>query len=118
MQLEQQEKQQGEQRTHELEMLKLKLDIEKDRPKNAGMFDPAESLRLMPSFNEDSVKEFFCCFEKAALALKWPKESWVIMVQSALKSRAQKHFNLLPKGESYSELKHLVLREYELRPES
>ena len=40
------------------------------------------------------------------------------MVQSALKDRAQKCFNLLPEGESYSELKHLVLREYELRPES
>ena len=44
MQLEQQEsqhdfKQQGEQRTHELEMLKLKLDSEKSRPKNVGMFD-------------------------------------------------------------------------------
>ena len=38
-------KQQGEQRTLELEMLKLKLDSEKSRPKNVGMFDPAKSLR-------------------------------------------------------------------------
>ena len=125
MQLEHQEsqhahdlKQQGEQRTHKLEMLKLKLDNEKDSPKNAGMFDPAKSLRLMPSFDEDSVEEFFRCFEKVALALKWPKESWVIMVQSALKGRAQNFFNLLPESEGYSELKHLVLREYEFRPES
>ena len=73
-------KQQCEQRTHELEMLKLKLDSEKSRPKHVGMFDPAKSLRLMPSFNEDSVEEFFRCFEKVALALKWPKESWVIVV--------------------------------------
>ena len=72
----------------------------------------------MPSFNEDSVEEFFRCFEKGALALKWPKESWVIMVQRALEGRAQKCFNLLPESEGYSELKHLVLREYELRPES
>ena len=99
-------------------MLKLKLDSEKSRPKNVGMFDPAKSLRLMPSFNEDSVEEFFRCFEKVALALKWPEESWVIMLQSELKGRAQKCFSLLPEGESYSELKHLVLREYELRPES
>ena len=62
-------KQQGEQRTHELEMVKLKLDSEKSRPKNVGMFDPAKSLRLMPLFNEDSVEEFFRCFEKVALAL-------------------------------------------------
>ena len=55
MQLEQQ----GEQRTHELEMLKLKLDNEKDRPKNPCIFDPAKSLRLMPPFNGDSVEEFF-----------------------------------------------------------
>ena len=80
MQLKQQEmmmKQQGEQRTHELEMLKLKLDSEKSRPKNVGMFDPAKSLRLMPSFNmfnEDSFEELLRCFEKVALALKWPQE--------------------------------------------
>ena len=58
------------------------------------------------------------CLTRLNLVLKWPKESWVIMVQSALKSCAQKCVNLLPEGESYSELKHLVLREYELRPES
>ena len=56
-------KQQGEQHTHELEMLKLKLDSEKSRPKNVGMFDPAKSLRLMPAFNEDSAEELFRCFE-------------------------------------------------------
>ena len=42
-----------------------------------GMFDPAKSLRLMPSFNmfnEDSFEELFRCFEKVALALKWPQE--------------------------------------------
>ena len=75
-QLKQQEmmmKQQGEQRTHELEMLKLKLGSEKSRPKIVGMFDPAKSLRLMPSFNEDSGEEIFRCFEKVVLALKWPK---------------------------------------------
>ena len=72
----------------------------------------------MPSFNEDSVEECFRCFEKVALALKWPKESWVIMVQSALICRAQKCFNLLPEQEGYAEHKRLVLREYELRPES
>ena len=107
MQLEMQLKQQGEQHTHGLKMVKLKLDSEKNRPKNVGMFDPAKSLRLMPSFNEDSVEEFFRCFEKVALALRWPKESWVIMVQSALKGRAQECFNLLPENEVYSELKHL-----------
>ena len=104
MQLKQQEmmmKQQGQQRTHEFEMLKLKLDSETSRPKNVGMFDPAKSLRLKPSFYEDSVEEFFRCFEKVALALKWPQESWVIMVQSALKGRAQKCFNLLPENEDY-----------------
>ena len=67
MQLKQQEmmmKQQGEQRTHELEMLKLKLDSEKSRPKNVSMFDPAKSLRLMPSFIEDSVEDFFLVLRK------------------------------------------------------
>ena len=99
-------------------MLKLKLDSEKSRSKNVGMFDPAKSLRLMPLFNEDYVEEFFRCFEKVALALKWPKESWVIMVQRALKGRAQKCFNMLPENEGYAELKHLALREYKLRSES
>ena len=40
------------------------------------------------------------------------------MVQSALRGRAQKCVNLLHENEGYSELKHLVLRKYELRPES
>ena len=53
-------------------MLKVKLDIEKDRPKNVGMFDLAKSLRLMPSFNEDTTEECFRCYKKVALALKWP----------------------------------------------
>ena len=61
---------------------------------------------------------FFVVSRKSALALKWPQESWVITVQSALKGRAQKCFNLLPESEGYAELKRLVLREYELRPES
>ena len=106
----------GEQHTHELEMWKIKLDSEKGRPKNVGMFDPAKFLRLLPLFNEGYVEQFFRCFEKVALALKWSEESWVIMVQKALKGRAQKCFNLSPEG--YSELKRLVLREYELIPES
>ena len=44
-------RQQGEQRTHELEMLKLTLDNEKGRSKNGGICDPAKSLRLTSSFN-------------------------------------------------------------------
>ena len=72
----------------------------------------------MPSFNEDSVEDFVRCFEKVALARKWPQESWVIMVQSELKGRAQKCFNLLPENEGYAEMERLLLREYELRPES
>ena len=40
------------------------------------------------------------------------------MVQSALNGRAQKCFNLVPENEGYAELKRLMLREYELRPES
>ena len=48
MQLEQQEKQQSEQSEQRtLEMVKLKLDNKKDRPKNAGMFDPAKSRLKM-----------------------------------------------------------------------
>ncbi|KAG7158146.1 hypothetical protein Hamer_G008762, partial [Homarus americanus] len=41
-------------------------------------FDPARAARLMPTFSEETVDEFFIAFERLATTLKWPIEFWPI----------------------------------------
>ena len=68
---------------HELQMARWGKLSPSDR---ASAFDPA---RLVPPFQEKEVDKYFAHFEKVADSLNWPKESWVLLLQSILVGKAQ-----------------------------
>ena len=71
-------------REHELKMASLGKQSPSDR---ASVFDPARNIRLVPPFQEKEVDKYFAHFEKVADSLNWPKESWVLLLQSVLVGR-------------------------------
>ena len=68
-------------REHELKMASLGKQSPSDK---ASVFDPARNIRLVPPFQEKEVDKYFAHFEKVADSLNWPKESWVLLLQSVL----------------------------------
>ena len=73
-------------REHELKMASLGKHPPSDK---ASVFDPARNIRLVPPFQEKEVDKYFAHFEKVADSLNWPKESWVLLLQSVLVGKAQ-----------------------------
>ena len=63
-----------------------------DRP---SAFDPARNIRLVHLFQEKEVDKYFAHFGKVADSLNWPKESWVLLLQSALVGKAQEIYGSL-----------------------
>ena len=61
----------------------------------ASTFDPARSIRLVPPFQEKEVDKYFAHFENVADSLNWPKESWVLLLQSVLVGKAQEIYGSL-----------------------
>ena len=49
----------------------------------------------MPPFQEKEVDKYFAHFEKVADSLNWPKESWVLLLQSVLVGKAQEIYGSL-----------------------
>ena len=85
-------KKEAAEREHELKMPGLSKHPSSDK---ASVFDPARNLRLVPPFQEKEVDKYFAHFEKAADSLNWPKESWVLLLQSILVGKAQEIYGSL-----------------------
>ena len=79
-------------REHELKMSSLGKQSPSDK---ASAFDPARNIRLVPPFQEKEVDKYFAHFEKVADSLNWPKESWVLLLQSVLVGKAQEIYGSL-----------------------
>ena len=79
-------------REHELKMASLGKQSPSDK---ASAFDPARNIRLVPPFQEKEVDKYFAHFEKVADSLNWPKESWVLLLQSVLVGKAQEIYGSL-----------------------
>ena len=104
-------------REHELKMASLG----KHSPSvKASAFDPARNIRLVPPFQEKEVDKYFAHFEKVADSLNWPKESWVLLLQSVLVGKAQEIYGSLSVEQSsnYEHVKEAILKAYELVPEA
>ena len=86
----------------------------------ASVFDPARNIRLVPPFQEKEVDKYFAHFEKVADSLNWPKESWVLLLQSVLVGKAQEIYGSLSveKSSNYEHVKEAILKAYELVPEA
>ena len=104
-------------REHELKMACLGKHSPSDK---ASAFDPARNIRLVPPFQEKEVDKYFAHFEKVADSLNWPKESWVLLLQSVLVGKAQEIYGSLSVEQSsnYEHVKEAVLEAYELVPEA
>ena len=104
-------------REHELKMASLGKQSPSDK---AGVFDPARNIRLVPPFQEKEVDKYFAHFEKVADSLNWPKESWVLLLQSVLVGKAQEIYGSLSVEQSsnYEHVKEAILKAYELVPEA
>ena len=74
----------------------------------------------MPTFSEIEVDKYFLHFEKVACSLKWPEESWTLLLQSTLVGKVQETYSALSIEEScrYEVVKAAVLKAYELVPEA
>ena len=104
-------------REHELKMASLGIHTPKDK---SSAFDPARNIRLVPPFQEKEVDKYFAHFEKVADSLNWPKESWVLLLQSVLVGKAQEICGSLSVEQSsnYEHVKEAILKAYELVPEA
>ena len=104
-------------REHELKMATLGIHTPKDK---SSVFDPARNIRLVPPFQEKEVDKYFAHFEKVADSLNWPKESWVLLLQSVLVGKAQEIYGSLSVEQSsnYEHVKEAILKAYELVPEA
>ena len=104
-------------REHELKMAGLGIHSPKDK---ASAFDPARNIRLVPPFQEKEVDKYFAHFEKVADSLNWPKESWVLSLQSVLVGKVQEIYGSLSVEQSsnYEHVKEAILKAYELVPEA
>ena len=104
-------------REHELKMAGLGKQSPSDR---ASVFDPVRNIRLVPPFQEKEVDKYFAHFEKVADSLNWPKESWVLLLQSVLVGKAQEIYGSLSVEQSsnYEHVKEAILKAYELVPEA
>ena len=104
-------------REHELKMAGLGIHTPIDK---ASAFDPARNIRLVPPFQEKEVDKYFVHFEKVADSLNWPKESWVLLLQSVLVGKAQEIYGSLSVEQSsnYEHVKEAILKAYELVPEA
>ena len=104
-------------REHELKMASLGKHPPSDK---ASVFDPARNIRLVPPFQKKEVDKYFAHFEKVADSLNWPKESWVLLLQSVLVGKAQEIYGSLSVEQSsnYEHVKEAILKAYELVPEA
>ena len=102
---------------HELKMASLGKHSPSDK---ASAFDPARNIRLVPPFQEKEVDKYFAHFEKVADSLNWPKESWVLLLQSVLVGKAQEIYGSLSveRSSNYEHVKEAILKAYELVPEA
>ena len=104
-------------REHELKMAGFGIHSPKDK---SSAFDPARNIRLVPPFQEKEVDKYFAHFEKVADSLNWPKESWVLLLQSVLVGKAQEIYGSLSieQSSNYEHVKEAILKAYELVPEA
>lgn len=109
---------------HEMEIKKLEVQMQlglvSGSEKHSENFDVTKNIRLVPPFQEKDADKYFLHFEKVASSLKWPKEYWVMLLQSVLVGKAREIYTQLSveQAASYDEVKDLILKGYELVPEA
>ena len=85
-----------------------------------AMFDVSKHIKLVPPFQEREVDKYFLHFEKIATSLEWPREVWMLLLQSVLIGKAREIYSMMSVEQSsqYEIVKKAILKAYELVPEA
>ena len=106
----------------EIRMLELQVKLGSDPSveKSSAKFDVTKHIKFVPPFQQADVDKYFLHFEKVAGNLKWPKEYWVMLLQSVLVGKAREIYIQLDveQAANYDNVKELILKGYELVPEA
>ena len=96
------------------------VTIEETERAVAPSFDITKHIQFAPTFSETKLDKYFLDFEKVACSIKWPEESWTLLLQSTLVGKARMAYSALSIEESfqYNLVKATVLNAYELVPEA
>ena len=83
-------------------------------------FDMSKHIRFVPPFQDTAVDNYFLHFEKIASSLEWPKEVWMLLLQSVLLGKAREVYSALSVDQSsnYDLVRGAILKAYELVPET
>ena len=106
-------------RQHDLAMLTQRANLGiSTNPPNVD-FDVSKYFKMVPRFDEEDPEEFFLHFEKIATNLKWPKDKWCALMQSALVGKGRSTYLSLTVAQSsnYDETKACLKKAYQLTPE-
>ena len=103
LQMEQKEREDRLQMEKEIKLkeIEAKVQMEKDKLDKHGsstsssQFHATKNIRLVPKFEEKEVDKYFLHFEKIAESLKWPKESWTLLLQSVFIGKAREIYSSL-----------------------
>ena len=81
-------------------------------------FDVSRHTRFVLPFQEKEVDKYFLHFEKVATSLVWPKDVWMLLLQSVLVGKARDVYSTMSVEQSsqYDHVKRAVLKTYKLVP--
>ena len=109
-------------REFQLRMREIEMQERANQPKQKieYNFDVTKHIRLVPPFQEKEVDKYFLHFEKVAENLNRPKEHWTSLLQSVLVGKAREIYTqpALEQSHNYETVKELILKGYELVPET
>ena len=108
-------------RVYELEKMRLEARSEAGSPNSSvERFNLSAAIKMVPTFSEKEVVEFFLSFEKLARRLDWPRDKWTTIAQCRFIGKAQKVYSALSDEFSvdYDRVKAAILKAYELVPEA
>ena len=106
--------------------LKLK-ELEKEREpatptpvRTVSTFDVSKHIKFVPPFQEKEVDKYFLHFEKIATSLDWPRDAWMLLLQSVLVGKAREVYSgmSIEQSSQYNHVKTAILKAYELVPKA
>ena len=61
----------------------------------AAIFDISKHIRFVPPFQKKEVDKYFLHFERVVTSLMWPKEIWMVLLQSVLLGKAREAYSAM-----------------------
>jgi len=86
----------------------------------SAALDVSKHIKFVPPFQEKEVDKYFLHFEKIATSLKWPRDVWMLLLQSVLVGKACEVYSAMSIEQSsqHDLVKKVILKAYELVPKA